>query len=157
MHKAAAYGCCAAIVSVCFFNSLEQAIAQNSGDFVVIPAASGSEPFAQPPDTQSYSGGSANSTYEAAVECATAVMAEEKKQFTNVRDAAFKAGLCTGKVQTYMLNAGAEDPGCFPKISLEEGINIFVKWTEEHPDEGASDYTDGIRKAFEDAVPCLKK
>jgi hypothetical protein len=56
-----------------------------------------------------------------------------------------------------MLNAQSENPSCFPKISMEEGIHIFVKWAEAHPDEGATPYPDGFKKAFEDAVPCLKK
>jgi hypothetical protein len=96
-------------------------------------------------------------TYEAAVECATSIMVELHKNFVHPKDAVFKAGLCAGKVQTYMLTAQSANPGCFPKISLEEGIGIFVKWSEAHRGEGDKPYPEGLKAAFTDAVPCLKK
>lgn len=98
---------------------------------------------------------------EAGVECALAQVAEEAgKLHRRINDpltTAFKAGLCTGKVQTYMLAVQTENPACFPKISLEEGIAIFIKWAAANPGQGQSLYTSGLKAAFEDAVPCLKK
>jgi hypothetical protein len=95
------------------------------------------------------------------VECATAILVEsagkQGQQFDNPAAVAFKAGVCTGKIQTYMLAAQAAHPDCFPRIGLEEGIRLFVKWVEAHPGEGATPYPQGMREAFEDTVPCLKK
>jgi len=96
-------------------------------------------------------------TYEAAVECATAKLVEQRGTFANAKDAAFKAGACTGKIQSFMLDAQARYPDCFPRISLEEGIAIFVKWAEGNKALGGEAFPSGLRKAFEEAVPCMKK
>lgn len=97
----------------------------------------------------------------AGAECIIALAMEkagqQHKSFPDPIDAAFKAGLCTGKMQTYMLRAQAENTACFPKISLEEGMSIFVKWATANPGQSSLDYLTGYKMAFESAIPCLKK
>lgn len=137
---------CITAAIICLFGFPQPLAAQETGQPLFSAAApSGAEEAGNP-----------LSTHQAAVECATAIIIEQHKRFANARDAAFKAGLCAGKIQSYMLRAQEEQPSCFPAISLEEGINIFVKWADTHLSEGDSPYPQGIRKAFEGAVPCLK-
>ncbi len=101
------------------------------------------------------------SVQEMAVECALAQAAEtageHRRPLSNPLGTAFKAGLCTGKVQTYMLTAQSDNPSCFPKISMEEGIAIFVKWAAANPNRASDGYIEGLKAAFDDAVPCLRK
>jgi len=100
-------------------------------------------------------------THETAVECALAKIVEDAGQrhlsMGNSLTTIYQAGLCSGKIQTYILAAQAQNPSCFPRISMEEGINIFVKWAEANLNQGGALYLDGFKAAFEESVPCMKK
>ncbi len=100
-------------------------------------------------------------THETAVECAMALIVESAGQrhvqLSDPLGNSFKAGLCVGKMQTFMMRIKADNPDCFPKYELDDAMRLFVKWVEAHPQEGSTPYLDGFKEAFEDAVPCLKK
>ncbi len=100
------------------------------------------------------------STRQTAVECATAELVEQASQqhklVGNVVTSVYSAGVCTGKMQTFMLIAQRENPNCFPKISLEDGISIFVKWADAHPAQYNTGYISGFSEAFAEMAPCLK-
>jgi hypothetical protein len=100
-------------------------------------------------------------THEAAVECALAQIVETAGQHHravgNPLNATYKAGLCAGKIQSFILTAQAAHPSCFPKISLEEGISMFMKWAEAHRNQGGSSFLDGFERAFAESVPCMRK
>jgi hypothetical protein len=119
------------------------------------PAYPAPDPTTIPPPPESVS------VRQAAIECAVAQKVEQmgrEGQFpSNMIDAVFEAGQCSGKVQTFMLVAQTEYPNCFPKISLEEGISIFVNWAAAHNDAASENYVAGMTEAFAQTVPCLKR
>ena len=153
--------CAGAVLLFCFSATAQQAgsslFAAPNGDSVATQPQMTLNPEdgAPAPDDPTLT------THETAVECAMALIVQSASdrhvQLADPAGNSFKAGLCTGKIQSYMLRARAENPDCFPKYGLDDAMRLFVKWVEAHPQEGTLLYPEGFKQAFEDAVPCLKK